>query len=163
MTNLLRYLFNPCVDGHIDKTAATLSLAHCCIWYLCQRHHDIWIPDDQFTDNIISGDYRLHNYAAATCLDLVERYVSLNGPKPLSGELIRALDYLATERFSNEFIASTEPVDQSQNPNLEKFKDEWPKIHALLSDMVQFQRRCSNFEYRLSKGKMINPWQSTFS
>ena len=151
------------MDGHIDKTAATLSLADCCIWYLCKPHHDIWIPDDQFTENIISGDYRLHSYAAAMCLALVERYVSLNGPKPLSGKLIRALDCLTTERFSSEFTASTELIDQWKNPNLEKFKDEWPKIHALLSNMVQFQRRCSNFEYRLSKGEMIKPWQPIFS
>ena len=153
LTNSHRYIFNPCIDGYIDDTATTLNLAICCIWYLCQRHHDAWISDDQIAKNIISGDYRLHNYAVTMWLDLVERYVSLNGSKPLHSDLIRALEYLATNRYNSEFVASIEFFDQSQRPNLEKFKDKWPKLHTLLMNMVQFYWRCSSSEYHLNKGE----------
>lgn len=163
LTNLFRYLFDPCIDGHFDNTAATLDLALCCIWYLCQSHHDAWIQDDEIATNLISGDYRLHSYAVTMWSVLIERYISLNGSRPLSQELIRALDYLARERSSSEFTGSTEPVGQSQKPGLKNLKNEWPKLHTLISNQVQFQRRYSNSEYHLSKGEMTKPWRSIFS
>lgn len=153
--NLLRYIFNPAIDGYIDSTTATLNLAICCIWYLCQSHHDSWISDDEITQNLISGDYRLDSYAATMWLDLVERHISLRGSNSLPSELIRALDCLARDRTSSECTVSTELVDQSQKPYLKQFEDEWPKIHTLLSNMIQFHWRCSNFEYRMSKGASV--------
>lgn len=159
LTDLVRYLFNPCVEGHLDSTAATLNLANCCIWYLCQNHHDDGISDDEIAKYIISGKYRLHNYAVTTWLDLVERYVSLNGSKPLSSELIHALEYLATERFNGEFTASTDLAGRSQKPGLKKFKAEWPKLHTMLLNVARFHWRCSTFEYHISKGEMSKPGQ----
>lgn len=142
------------MDGYIDNTEATLDLAKCCIWYLCQSHHDAWISDDEIENNIISGDYRLHDYAVIMWLELVKQYVSLNGSKPLSSELIRALECLATDRSSSEFADSNELASQSYQPELEKFKYQWPKLHTMLCQMVQFHLRCSSSEYHMSKGEI---------
>lgn len=163
LANIPRYIFNPRIDGYIDSTAATLNLANCCIWYLCQSHHDTWISDDEIAKNLISGDYRLHNFAVTMWLDLVERYVSLNGSNPLPSKLTDALDCLATDRSNSEFAASTELVGQSQKPYLEKFKDEWPTQYTLLLNTVQFHRRCFCFEYRMSQGEISKPWQPAFA
>jgi hypothetical protein len=152
--NSPRYIFNPRANGYIDNTEATLSLAKCCIWYLCQSHHDSWITHDEIVDNIISGDYRLHNYAVTMWLELVKRYVSLNGSKPLSTELIRALECLTTERSSSEFGGSTELAGQSHQPDLEIFKHQWPELHTMLCNMAQFRQQCSSSEYHMSKGEM---------
>ncbi|MCJ1267692.1 hypothetical protein MMC22_007578 [Lobaria immixta] len=146
------YIFNPSIDGYIDYTEATLNLTKCCIWYLCQSHHNAWITDDEITDNIISGDYRLHDYAVTIWLDLVKHYVRLNGSKPLSIELIHALECLMTDRSSSEFAASTDLAGQSHQPDLEKFKNQWPELHTILCHMAQFHWRCSTSEYHMSKG-----------
>jgi hypothetical protein len=154
LANSPRYIFNPRIDGYIDNTEATLSLAKCCIWYLRQSHHDSWITDDEIADNIISGDYRLHTFAVTMWLELVKRYVSLNGSKHMSTELIRALECLAAERSSSDFGGSTELAGQSHQPELEKFKYQWPKLHTMLCQVAQFRRRCSSSEYHISKGEM---------
>src|SRR5690348_4865569 len=91
LTGLRRYINSPRIEGFIDITDATLSLATCCIWYLCQGHHCPWIEDEGLNDNIIAGDYRLHYYAATTWLELVERYLRLNGSRPPSELLVSAL------------------------------------------------------------------------
>lgn len=151
--NLVRYIFNPRIDGFIDNTEATLNLAQCCIWYLCQSHHDAWIPDDEIEENIISGQYRLHNYAVTMWLELVKKYVSLNGSKPLSSKLIRALECLVKDRSRSEIAGSTELAGQSHQPEFEKFKYQWPELHTMLRQMVQFHWRCSRSEYQMSKGE----------
>ncbi len=158
LANLLRYIFNPRMDGYIDITEAALSLANRCIWYLCQSHHDPWVTDDEFevADNIIFGDYRLHDYAVTTWLELVRIYVSLMGTKPLSSELIRALECLATDRANGEFPDCTELAGQFHQPDLEKFRSEWPELHIFLCHMVQFRWRCSNSEYQMSKGEITS-------
>lgn len=156
LANLVRYMFDSSIEGYIDKTQAALNLANCCIWYLCQSHHDGFITDDEIIDNIIAGDYRLHDYAVTTWLELVRLYVSLNGKNPLSSELIRVVECLKTERGSGEFALSTEMADQSYLPDLDKFKDGWPELHMFLSHMVQFRWRCSSFEYQMSKGEITS-------
>lgn len=152
---MIRYIFNPRIDGFIDNTEAALNLAQCCIWYLCQSHHDAGISDDEIENNIISGDYRLHDYAVTKWLELVKQYVSLNGSKPLSSELIRALECLATDRSNREIAGSTELSGQSHQPDLEKFKYLWPKLHIMLCQMLHFHWRCSSSEYHMSKGEMF--------
>lgn len=150
----LRYICNSRMDGFIDNTVATLDLAQRCIWYLCQSHHDAEVLDDEIADNIVSGYYRLHSYAETMWLELVKRYVSLNGSKPLSSELIRALEYLVTHRSNSEFEESTELTDQSYQPELGKFKNEWPSVHTMLCHVVQFRSRCSKSSYHASAGEM---------
>lgn len=154
MTNFGRYIFNPRIGGNIDNTEATLGLAKRCIWYLLQSQFDLLITDDEVAENVISGKYRLHNFAVDMWLELVKRYVSLNGSKPLSTELIHALEFLATERSSSEFGGSTELAGQSHQPELEKFKRQWPDIHTMLCDVAQFRWRCSSSDYHMSKGEM---------
>ena len=56
-----------------------------------------------------------------------------------------------TDRFSSEFEDSRELVGQ---PDFEKFKSRWPKLHIMLCNMAQFHKRCLISEYRMSKGEM---------
>lgn len=149
-----RYIFNPRVDGSIDKKEATLSLARCCIWYLLQSHFDPWITENDVADSIISGNYRLHNFAVNMWLELVKCYVGLNESKPPSTELISALECLTIERSNSDFSGSTELAGQSHQPQLEKFKDEWPELHTMLCHVAQFRWRCSSSDYHMSKGEM---------
>ncbi len=88
-------------------------------------------------------------------LELVKRYVSLNGSRPLSTELIHALECLATERCSSEFSGSTELAGQSHERELGKFKHQWPELHRMLCDVAQFRRQCSLSDYHMSKGEMF--------
>ena len=87
-------------------------------------------------------------------LELVKQYVSLNGSNPLSSELIYALEYLAANRSNSEVTDNAELASQSHQPDLEKFKYQWPKLHTMLCQMVQFHWRCSSSEYHMSKGGM---------
>ncbi|ERF71684.1 hypothetical protein EPUS_08997 [Endocarpon pusillum Z07020] len=150
------YIFNPRVDGSIDNTEATLSLAKCCIWYLLQSHFDPRITDDEVADNIISGKYRLHNFAVTMWSELVKRYISLNGSKSLSTKLISALECLAIERSNSDFSGSIELAGQSDQPQLEKFKDQWPELHTMLCHVAQFRWRCSSSDYHMSKAQSHN-------
>ena len=154
LANFLRYIFNPRIDGYIDNTEATLDLAKCCIWYLCHSHYDPWITDEEITDSIVSGDYRLHEYAVTMWVELIKRYVSLNGSKPLSSELISALECLLTERSNNEFVHKPELASRSDQLYLEKFESQWPELYTMLCRIAHFRWRCSSSEYRMSKGEM---------
>lgn len=166
-TNLRRYIFNPGIDGYIDNKKATLDLATCCIWYLCQTHHDAWNSNEEVAANIISGGYRLHEYAVTMWLELVKRYVGLNGSKTLPSVLIQALEGLAADRSNNEFESSTDLADQFHEPNLENFKDQWPELHTMLCESARFRSRYSSSEYHMSKREFVrlprNLFPSKFS
>ena len=154
LANLLRYVFDPRVDGYIDNVEATLSLANCCIWYLCQNHHDPYISYDDIKDNIIAGDYQLHEYAVTMWLKLVRIYVNLTGSRPLSGELIYALECLVNERSNNEFANNTELASHSYQWGLEKFKEQWPELYTMLCHVAHFHWQCSTSQYLMSKSSM---------
>src|SRR5665811_2059108 len=80
-----RYIFSPHITSFVSISDATLSLATCCIQYLCQRHHDTDLSDDKLRSNIISGIYRLYDYSSTMWLELVEQYTrSLKSTAPSS-------------------------------------------------------------------------------
>lgn len=161
--SMSRYMFNPRITSFIDGTAATLDLAKSCIWYLCQSHHDPWVTDEDIAKNIISGDYKLHNYAATMWIELVKQYVRLTGSKPLSPDLIRTLEYLMTDRSRSRGDASMEMADQFRQSELEKFKGQWPDLHAMLCHAAYFLWKCSSSEFHLERGKTSQlPCNSTF-
>lgn len=118
------YIDDPNIEGCIDTTEATLSLAICCTKYLCQDHHNPWIEDSEVEESVFSGDYRLHYYATSTWLELVERYLDLAGSKAPPPELISALENLDGARSQWE---SQYRIDQA---------DAWIALDPLITSHI---------------------------
>jgi len=144
-----RYLFSSRISGSINDAESTLSLAMCCITYLCQGHHDPEILDEELSHNILSGVYRLHNFSTTVWLELVERYAYSNRSRTLPNELISLLEMLMQERSNDRFDSV---VEDSTQPKLESFKSKWPNLHSMLCQAAHFRRTCSEAEYKKSQG-----------
>jgi hypothetical protein len=146
-----RYLFSPDVSGSLDASLSTLSLAMCCITYLCQSHHDPEIVDD-IRENIIRGDYRLHYYSVEMWSKLVEQYLDtvVTATIPLPSQLLGVLRLLLTTRDNASFADATE----DSNPKyLETLKDSNGGIRKLLCNEVSFRRKVSSMKYNTANGE----------
>ncbi|KIW92531.1 uncharacterized protein Z519_06378 [Cladophialophora bantiana CBS 173.52] len=116
------YLFSPKIHGCIELAEATLSLAKCCVSYFCQRHHQSGLTDQDLEVNILSGLYRLQNFAAAMWLELVECYIDLNKQSQLPNALIDVLE------SSQAFTADDEEGEQ---PSLKVLKSRSPVLYEM--------------------------------
>jgi len=150
--NPSRYIFSPRIDGFIDTTEATLSLATSCIIYLCQRRYGLEILDDkdEVANQILSGGYRFHYFSTTLWLELVERYVRLTRSQVPPKELINLLELLVNERSSYEFDGSIENF--SQPAHLQPFQPKWPDLHNILCNAAHFRQKCLQAEYHIGKG-----------
>ncbi|KAL9621185.1 MAG: hypothetical protein Q9160_004317 [Pyrenula sp. 1 TL-2023] len=148
-----RYISSTRIPNHIDDSEATLSLAKCCIYYLCQSHHDSFISDDEIKENLISGDYRLSNYAEITWLELIRHYIKSIGARSFPADFVSALEYLVSERLRTDFDRRTELSEHVSHLDLDRLKCQWPDLHAILSDMASFLEQCQNSEYHLDEGE----------
>jgi hypothetical protein len=147
----LRYIFRPHITSFIDMSDATLSLATCCIQYLCQRHHDTDLSDDELRDNILTGMYRLHEYSATMWLGLVEQYIRLAKLKTPPDDLISIFQVFIEKRNNNEFIDDTaSPPIQSLSQSL--FKSNYPDVYKMLREATSFKKKCYEGEYDKRKG-----------
>ncbi|KAK4063518.1 uncharacterized protein Triagg1_9395 [Trichoderma aggressivum f. europaeum] len=140
--------------NYIDRTEATLSLAICCIRYMCQDHHSPDISNDDLEVGIKMGNYRLHYYATDTWLNLVTQYLRLNQSIPLSEELITTLYKFYKERGKQESCSRKELNEQRYPPELQKLESCYPKLFCFLRSNAQFQQKCSISLYHLEQGKM---------
>ena len=108
----------------------------CCITYLCQIHHDHDLLDEDIAHNILSGAYRLHDFAATTWFEFVERLIHLPRQDTLSHELIDALETLRCERTQGTY---TEGAEASTQLSLEPFKSVSPAVHDMLCKVAHFR------------------------
>ena len=131
-----RYLFSPRISGFINGTEATISLAICCVTYLCQHHHDQGIGDQEICHHLLSGAYRLHNFATAMWFDLVE-YVATLSSQSLPDTLANLLRLLSTERRNESYEGAPSTYSSAC------FK-KYPEIHEMASKQAEFRRACSN-------------------
>ena len=150
MSHRSRYLFSPRISGFIYDAEATLSLAMCCIMYLCQGHHDPESLDANISYNIISGAYRFHDFSETVWLELVERFACLSQSQTPPDELISLLEMLMRERSNDQCNSTTE---QSAQPNLKSFESNWPQLHSMLFKVARFRQICSKTEYNKRQGK----------
>ena len=109
----------------------------CCFTYLCQIHHDHDLLDEDITHNILSGAYRLHDFAATTWFEFVERFIHLSRQNTLSHELVDALETLRCERTQGTYTEGAEACTQS---SLEPFKSVSPALHDMLCKVAHFRR-----------------------
>ena len=103
---------------------------------------------------ILSGVYRLHDYAATMWLTLVERYLHLNGSAPLLTQLVDVLDVFVSLRSSNNFNDTDEASDLSRKPEWITIKDISTEVHELLYRAYRFRQQYSDSDFRLGKGNV---------
>jgi hypothetical protein len=147
----LRYILAPNIASCINMSDATLSLAICCIQYLCQKHHDIDLSDDELRANVLSGAYRFHEYSSTMWLELVERYIRFAKSATPPSDLIKLFQMLIEKRGSDEFSndnKSTAPELSAQH----LFKSDYPEIHEILRNAAYFRNKCSEGKYDKRKG-----------
>ncbi|KAL6821029.1 hypothetical protein J3E69DRAFT_373903 [Trichoderma sp. SZMC 28015] len=139
------------IESYIDLTEATLSLAICCIQYLCQDHHSPDMSKKDFEAGIKSGDYRLHYYATDQWLNLVTQYLRLNQSRTLSEKLITTLDKFHQERCKQDSSSRTELQEQQYPSELKQFESCSPNLFRFLRSIAQFQQKCSTSLYHLEQ------------
>ncbi|PMD44746.1 hypothetical protein L207DRAFT_552817 [Hyaloscypha variabilis F] len=141
------YIFSPHIPNCINISDATLSLATCCIQYLCQEHHDTDLSDDELRENLLAGAYRLHEYSATIWPELVERYIRFAKSASPPSDLIKLIQLLIEKRSSDEF--SNDGSTLLELSAKQSFKWDYPEIHEILRKAVCFRI------YLTSKG---NSW-----
>ncbi|KAF2792115.1 NACHT domain protein [Melanomma pulvis-pyrius CBS 109.77] len=142
------YIFSPHIKDSINAADSALSLGICCITYLCQGHHDPEILDEDIRRNILSGAYRLHDFATTMWLELIERFVCSDSVHILPDELISLLEILMHERNNRQYNGGTEQPTQWK---LESFKQCWPELYDMLCKSTGFHQICSRAEYHKSQ------------
>ncbi|CZR60110.1 related to NACHT domain protein [Phialocephala subalpina] len=150
------YIFSPHTSSVINISDATLSLATCCIQYLCQRHHDTDLSDENLRENVLAGMYRLHEYSATMWLGLVEQYIRLAKSATQPSDLISLLRMFIEKRSSDEFINDT-ISPHIQTPGQLSFKSDYPDVNEMLCKTANFKKKCSEGEYDKRKE---NSWIS---
>ena len=146
-----RYIFSPHIPSCINISDATLSLATCCIQYLCQEHHDTDLSDDELRDNILAGAYRLHEYSATMWPDLVKRYIQFAKSASPPSDLIKIFQLLIEKRSSDDFSNNNQPTLPEISAK-HSFKSDYPEIHEILRNAVYFRSKCSEGEYDKRQG-----------
>ncbi|KAK5057894.1 hypothetical protein LTR84_011895 [Exophiala bonariae] len=139
------YFFSPSINGSLSFMEATLSLATCCITYLCQTHHDYNIPDADLEYNILSGAYRLHDFAVLMWPELLKRYNHLVGQGSVCDKLVDVLETLRCERANETY---EESAGSSTPSYLERLKTTSPALHDIICKAVHFRELSlkSNFD-----------------
>ncbi|CAH0041024.1 unnamed protein product [Clonostachys rhizophaga] len=145
------YLSSPRIDDYIDVAEATLSLAICCIRYLCQGHHEAELHSSQLEENIIMGRYRLHHYALRMWLDLVVAYLDRIEPYPPSTNLIKNLERLAHFRYNHKFDKGT-ALDGIEYPaELHTIEANHSDLFNILKHAAQFMQKAENSQFQLKE------------
>ncbi|KAH7359598.1 NACHT domain protein [Pyrenochaeta sp. MPI-SDFR-AT-0127] len=142
------YFLSPQIASSVDAVESTLGLTLTCITYLCQPHYDIDILDEDIEQNILSGVYRLHNFATTTWLDLLKKYISFDHSAGVPDELVSILETLTTERHNCQYNGSEEP---SSPRSLEAFKKHCSKLHTALRKSVHFRLLWAKAAYQMTK------------
>ncbi|KAI5456910.1 hypothetical protein BGZ63DRAFT_434144 [Mariannaea sp. PMI_226] len=145
------YIFSPNIVGFIPLPDMALSLAICCINYLCQDHHDIDDTEDEIGDGILKGTYRLHNFASAFWLQIIEQYMALKHATTLPDSLIDQLKLLHSTRT----VMSYEPMNQQESESypatIAALKPHQPEVADMLCNVFRFQHASSQADYHLKE------------
>jgi hypothetical protein len=116
-------------------------------------HHGQVLRDDEVTENVLSGAYRLHDFAATSWLKLVERCIQFTGPKAPAGELLDALETLRCERTQPNY---NETVQSSTQSSMEPIKSTSPVVHQMLCEAAQFRLVALKGNFHFEQGQRTN-------
>lgn len=145
MLNFCRYIFNPTIANHISLSDATLSLVTCCIQYLCQRHHDIELSEEELRENLLAGKYRLHAYSATMWLELLMQYMRFVSLETPSKNLIDLLGTFVEQRSNSNFIENAAPTKQNG-------LQAW--LESGHSDISKMLHNATTFDKVISEGEL---------
>lgn len=116
-------------------------------------HHSHDLLDEEIAQNILSGAYRLHDFAATTWFGLLERFNHLGRQDTLPHELVDVLETLRCERANG---MHTESAEASTQPKLEHFTTLSPALHDMLCKVVGFRQICLEGSFNKGKGAVID-------
>ncbi|KAH7009779.1 NACHT domain protein [Ilyonectria destructans] len=135
------YIFSSHIPNNpISLVEFSFSLANSCIQYLCQRHHDSDLSDDELEKLLILGVFRLHDYASTMWLELVEQCCRLcHGMS--RGDQTNLLQLLHKRRHNELFDRKDEPSVASLVVFI--FQETNPSIHKLLWEAACFREKWS--------------------
>ncbi|KAF5667794.1 NACHT domain-containing protein [Fusarium heterosporum] len=145
------YFFSPSIENHLDPGGCVLSLAKCCITYLCQHHHDK-IDAELFRQNVIDGIYRLHHFASDNWSYLVLIYLK-TASKPQKEESLVpliALISLLGMRINTEFLQSDSRIEYSVLEPLQTSEDQ--SAYDLVCNELQFHVEASSRLFEIGNG-----------
>ncbi|RAK81216.1 NACHT domain protein [Aspergillus fijiensis CBS 313.89] len=147
------YFFSTAVSGHISLIEGTLDLATTCITYFCQGFHnpDVVSDDDQFTQHLIEGSYRLHYYAQERCFEVLQIYLRwLNNAKLPSG-LFNCLNMLMATLRNDQFALAADDGRLIEASFLHNFEADHPELYQFLYNIYRFRYMCSQESYHLNE------------
>lgn len=156
-----RYIFSPTIKGHISYPAACDSLAACVVTYLCHEHHDPELDEEDIRAYLLSGAYKLHNFATQFLYPFVKQCFDQKDQGKTSEELWRCLGLLCDLRRSPDF-STEEQVDKStaRETTIARYlRDEWPYVARFILDLKRFQEQSSRQLYSLSNGTTTTAFQ----
>lgn len=144
----------------IDTDQATVDLAIRCIEYLCQRHHDPLLSNEQVCAKVLSGQYSLDAFASQMWFELSCQYLRSVKASEISISLVESIRRLwecrklpalqqVIEATSNEEHHSDSEYDSEDEVGHEwmpeGMKQQHPLLHNLLRRVYLF--RHSSFIY----------------
>jgi hypothetical protein len=121
-----------------------------CITFLCQKHHDPELLEDEIQENVLYGTYVLHEYAATNWLGLVEKCVSLDRTKTATPDLVRSLNEIRIGRSNNTYVGEHRELDIL---TMDEFKGTQPALFQMLSEVAFFRELCLNSPRASDEGK----------
>ncbi|OBR03043.1 Nacht domain protein [Colletotrichum higginsianum IMI 349063] len=141
-------LHNKTLD-HITLLDATLSLTTCCITYLCQAHHNEELSREDIGENLLSGAYRLHDFAALFWFELLKQFLILNKTDKLPDDLVDGLESLYDERYDAGHQANAESQDIKAEFDI--FGPKLAPLQQMLNNVSGFQMTVANSDYHLGQ------------
>jgi hypothetical protein len=142
-----RFFLSSRISNAIDPQQSRISLAACCVKYLCQHHHNPTIDEDTRSNLVLNGAYRFHYFASSFWLKLLEDTSLNSGHDSLPNELIDLLKIFYDTRGEN----APEIYEQDEKMILQSLKKRNPRLYAKIGKTVTFQELCSESEYELRK------------
>lgn len=139
LANLARYLFEKQDYQFVRELEANLEMARTCLHYLSFNIFEVDFEPDMIKENILSGSYRLHWFAASQWIVLVQNCAKLLGNRSPPESLLRALSRFAYECENGNYEA-IEDFDSQQSDEFKIFRESAPNIHKLLHQELQFRR-----------------------
>jgi hypothetical protein len=120
----------------INPLQANIDLAATCLTYLCSELFDLEIPDEDITEHILSGAYRLHDFAAFQWTKILKRVAKMLRGPDTTEELIKSLERFVTTRYNMDYDDQSE---EHLRPNdLQIFNDMDPDLHRRLCAVAGF-------------------------
>ncbi|RAH68765.1 NACHT domain protein [Aspergillus aculeatinus CBS 121060] len=147
------YFFSTAVTGHISFIDGTLDLATTCITYFCQGFHnpDVVSDDDQFTQHLIEGGYRLHYYAQERCFEVLQIYLRLLDGAKAPSSLLNCLNMLMATLRNDRFALAADDGRIVEASFLRAFQTDHPELYQFLYDIYRFRHMCSQETYHLNE------------